>query len=218
MKKPVVIVIIGGLLLGCLGAGAYVYVSQKTSATVEVTGANVTPTPAMTLLTWDDPSGFTMKYPDTVTVNKHDEDQVNYAHVELSNPAHPGGIIVWVKDLPKNVTNTLSWGKMAATPSSAISFDTTLGGQPAQKILVSGAVKQQSVGIVYDGVVWSIEAALADEPYWQQVYDVITKSFAFKPLSGSDSAAESQPASSGGGAAAPAADTSSSVDEEEVLE
>lgn len=215
MKKPVIIIIAGGLTLGILGAGAYMYLVKKTVPDPAVIQVNVSPAPIQTLVTWDDPSGFTMQYPDDVSVNKHDEDQVNYAHVELSSSAHPGGIIVWVKDLPKNVTNTLSWGKMAATPSSAISFDTTLGGQPAQKILVSGAVKQQSVGVVYDGVVWSVEASLADEPYWQQVYDVITKTFAFKPIGGSNAASQPQTPSSGGDASM---DAGASADEEEVLE
>ncbi len=212
MKKPVVMILVGGLILGGIGAGAYLYFSPKSQNSVEVTGVNVIPTSAPTLLMWDDPSGFTMQYPDDVTVNKHEEDQVNYAHVEITNTAHPGGIIVWVKDLPKNVTNTITWGKVAATPSSAISFDTTLGGQPAQKILVSGAVKTQSVGLVYDNVAWSVEAVLADESYWQQVYDIVTQSFTFKPLAG---AAAGQ--SSGGGDDAPV-DAGVSVDEEEILE
>lgn len=207
-------ILVGGLILGVLGASVYMYFAKTSVPETAVIEVNVSPTPIETLVTWDDPSGFTMQYPDGITVNKHDEDQVNYAHVELSNPAHPGGIIVWVKDLPKHVTNTLTWGKMAATPSSAISFDTTLGGQPAQKILVSGAVKQQSVGVVYDGVAWSVEASLADEPYWQQVYDVIAKSFTFKPVGGSG-ASDTQTPSSGGDTSV---DVGASADEEEVLE
>lgn len=210
MKKPVVFVIVGGLLLGLLGAGVYMYFFQKnTTPTDVVTGdALPSPTPAMTLLSWDDPAGFTMQYPADVTVNKHEEDMVNYAHVELTHQAHPGSIVIWVKDLPKGVTNTVTWSKQAATPSSAISFDTTLGDQPAQKILVSQTPKTMSVGAVYDGVLWTVEATLADDVYWQRVYDAITQSFVFKPVAG-------QPQSAG--AALPAANDYA-VDEEEVLE
>jgi len=136
----------------------------------------------------------------------------NYAHVELTSVTHPGSVTVWVKDLPKGMTDTVSWGKLAATPSSAISFDTILGGQSAQKILVSGKPKTTSVGVVYDGVLWIVEATLIDDVYWQHVYDTITQSFTFKPLA-SDGQAP--------GGAASADDTSASdisVDEEEVLE
>jgi len=202
MKKPVVRIILGGLLLGLLGAGAYLYFS-KNSQSPDITGASPTPTVAPKLVTWDDPAGFTMQYPEGLTFNKHDEDKVNYAHVELTDSNHPGSLIVWVKDLPKGIADTASWGKKVATPSSALSFDTTLGIQPAQKILVSAPTKTVTVGVVWDGVLWYIEANLTDEPYWQSVYDTVVNSFTFKPL-------PTAPAGSGSGG-----DT---VDEEEILE
>lgn len=208
MKKPLIFIVIGGLVLGLIGAGVYLYFSQKTNSPAEVVVPSVSPTPAFTLISWDDPAGFAMQYPDDVVINKHEEDVINYAHIELTSPSHPGGVTVWVKDLPKSVTNTVSWGKLAATPSSAISFDTTLGGQPAQKILVSGTPKTVSVGVVYDGVLWTIEAALADDVYWQRVYDAVVQSFVFKPIAGQ--------ASDEGAQSAPASDYA--VDEEEVLE
>lgn len=210
MKKPIIFVVVGGLLLGLLGAGIYIYVSPKNTTSVDVRAdsALLTPTPAMTLLTWDDPAGFTMQYPADVNVNTHEEDVVNYAHVELTSTTHPGSVVLWVKDLPKGVTNTVAWGKQAATPSSAISFDTTLGDQPAQKVLISQAPKTTRVGVVYDGVLWIVEATLTDDVYWQRVYDVITKSFAFKPIAG-----KTQPL----GVDEPSGDMNV-ADEEEILE
>ena len=208
MKKPLIFIVIGGLVLGLIGAGVYLYFSQKKNSPAEVVVPSVSPTPAFTLLSWDDPAGFTMQYPDDVVINKYEEDVVNYAHVELTNVSHPGSVTIWVKDLPKSVTNTVSWGKLAATPSSAISFDTTVGGQPAQKILVSDTPKTVSVGVVYDGVLWTIEATLADDVYWQRVYDAVVQSFVFKPIAGQ--------ASDEGAQSAPVSDYA--VDEEEVLE
>ncbi len=206
MNKPLVLIIIGGVLLGGLGAGAYLYTSRITSAPSPVSETpNVTPTLAPTMITWDDPAGFTLSYPDGLQVNKHDEDKENYAHVEFTDTKHPGRVIVWVKDLPRKVTDTVSWGKLIAT-SSAISFDTTLGGKPAQKVLISQPQKTMMTGIVYDGVLWYIEADLVDEPYWRSVFDSLSSTFAFKPIE------ESAPAA----AAPPASETS--VDEEEVLE
>ena len=210
MKKPLVLIIIGGLLLGSVGAGAYIYFfkSSRMSKPQDITGVMVTPTAAPQLLTWDDPAGFTMQYPEGLTVNKHDEDMVNYAHVELTDGAHPGNVIIWVKDIPSGVTDTASWGKKASTPSSAISFDTMLAGQSAQKILVSSPEKIVSVGVIYDGVLWYIEAKLTDEPYWQSVFDGVIQSFTFKPTT----------PQAAGGTVSSGSVNDSAVDEEEVLE
>lgn len=211
VKKFVAFIIIGGLVLGSIGAGAYLYFSgtgRVTKAPIVSGSLILTPTIVSKLVTWDDPAGFTMQYPDGLTFNKHDEDTVNYAHVELTDSVHPGGLIVWVKDVPGGVTDTASWGKKASLPSTAISFDTTLAGQSAQKILVSSPEKVVSVGVVYDGVLWYIEAKLTDEPYWQSVYDGVVQSFTFKPVS-------SQGA---GNTTANPAGNDSVADEEEVLE
>lgn len=208
MKKPLVLIIVGGLLLGLSGAGAYLYYSKNNGVVISPAGTDVTPMPTPKLLMWDDPAGFTMQYPEGLTLNKHDEDTVNYAHVELTDSAHPGNLIIWVKDTPKGITDTASWGKKAATPSSAISFETMLAGQSAQKILVSSPEKIVTVGTVYDGVLWYIEAKLTDEPYWQSMYDGVVQTFTFKPIA-------SQAAS---GAAANSGVGQSAVDEEEVLE
>jgi hypothetical protein len=210
--KYVLIILLGGLVLGGIGAGAYlVYSDRMEKKSSSISQALVpTPTNAPQLADWDDPAGFTMKYPKEVTLNKHDEDKINYAHIELTNSSHPGGLIVWVTDLPRGVTDTVLWGKKMATPSTALSFDTTLGGQQAKKILNSGPPKTATVGVVYDGVLWYIEALIGSEPYWQSVFDSVTGSFTFKPL----------PTSAAGGAGA-AIDTSVSdysADEEEILE
>ena len=211
MKKTFVFILIGGLVIGGIGAGAYLYVSNPARSTKpgEVAGkAEMTPTPTPKLVPWDDPAGFTMQYPEGLTLNKHEEDVVNYAHVELTDAAHPGGLIVWVKDIPAGVTDTASWGKKAATPSSAISFDTILGSQSAQKILVSGPEKTVAVGVVYDGVLWYVESKLTDEQYWQSVFDAVVQSFTFKPVT---------PQAGNGNQAGGGANTGV-TEEEEVLE
>lgn len=211
MKKPWIFILVGGLLLGGLGAGTYLYFasSGSRSASPEIGGVAISPTPAPSLITWDDPAGFTIQYPEHLVFNKHDEDKVNYAHLEFTDPSHAGALYVWVTDLPVGISDTASWGKKMSTPSSAISFETSLAGQSAQKILVSGPEKKVTVGVVYDGLLWYIEAKLTDESYWQGVYDTIVQSFTFKPLA-------SEQGQAGGGV--PAAANDSAVEEEEVLE
>lgn len=210
MRRPLVLILLGGLALGIVGAGAYLFLSPKQDAPAIVVSQTPTPTPTVHLLSWNDPAGFTVQYPQDLTVNKHDEDTENYAHVEFTHEKHPGSLIIWVKDLPKGVADTLAWGKSASTPSSALSFDTTLGGKQAQKILVSGTPTVTQIGVVYDGVLWVVEGIATDEPYWQSVFDTVINSFAFTPLPQQTTGAEKT------GGSAPAEEAS--YDEEEVLE
>lgn len=205
--KRIVIFLFLALVLGGGGAGAYLYYSNTSASPISPKGedaAMVEPTPTPKLVTWDDPSGFTTSYPEGLAVDKHDEDTEHYAHVEFTDPKHPGRLVIWVKDLPKGVTDTTSWGKKISASPSAILFETTLGGKPAQKVLTSSPAKTVSVGVVYDGVLWIVESELTDSDYWQSIHDSVTGAFAFKPTT-------SEPA-------AGAAPVEQSFDEEEVLE
>jgi hypothetical protein len=214
MKKAL---IIGGIILVTLGigAGAYMYMNRSASDTVspQSADASVSPTAAPKMLTWSDPAGFTFTYPDTVSLNKHDEDQVNYAHVELTNTGHPGNIIVWVKDVPPGVTTTASWVTKDASLSAGLLFDTTLGGQPAKQIIITSPQKREVTGAVYDGALFYIETFPGTDTYWKDIATDLTKSFAFQPVQDS-SAASSQGAAASSGSA----DGEPAVDEEEVLQ
>lgn len=175
-----------------LGTGG-VYLAQKKS-TVISPGESVSPTPApkVELATWNDESGFSFQYPKNLSVNKHEEDNENYAHVELTNADHPGKIIVWVKDAPK------IW-----PPTGGTTLDTMLGGLAAKKILTAAPVRMLTVGTVSEGLLFSVEATLTDSEYWTGVHDTITNSFTFTQ----DTSAPAAGQSSG-----------DSVDEEEVVE
>ena len=45
-------------------------------------------------------AGFSFSYPEGLTVDKHDEDQENYAHIEMTLKDTLGNVIVWAKDAP----------------------------------------------------------------------------------------------------------------------
>lgn len=207
MKKGWMIVV-GGLLIGLIGAGVYLYISQNTSV-VSPKGAegDVTPTPG-TMLTWNDPAGFTLTYPEGLSVNKHDEDTLNYAHVEFTAPGKSGSVVVWVKDIPKGVTDTSTWVKKDPAVSAGTAFDTTLGGQPAQKVLLANSPKKQIVGSIFDDALFYVETILDADNYWQTTTNQMLQSFTFKPINIT--------VSNPGTGSAP--DDSSAVDEEEILQ
>jgi len=180
------------VVLGVVVAGVFVFSQKNTKVISPGKVVIVTPTPAVEMTTWDDPAGFSFQYPKNLSVNKHEEDPDNYAHVELTNRDHPGNIIVWASDVSS------AW-----PPKGGTSIDTTLGGLAAKKILISTPSAKLIVGAVSEGLVFKIEGTLTDKQYWQTVEDGIVKSFTFTPDSSS---------------AASNTDAAASIDEEEVVQ
>jgi hypothetical protein len=203
-RRPVIIIILAGLFLGI--AGAVIYVKKTNDENkYKQSEPQQTNTSAVQqkFLTWDDPAGFTFRYPDDLAVDKHDEDTENYAHVELTHPAHPGNIIVWAKDTTAGTVD--AWLTANREFSAGSSIDTTLGGNPAKKILLESP-KRIIVAALDADVVVTVEALLSD-PYWSSVTDSLVEAFAFVPLP----AEEESPAGAEAGGAG-------TYDEEEVLE
>ena len=195
------------LILVGVGAGIYVLQSQGKQGTSPLT--QIVPIIFNKLLTWDDPAGFTFEYPEDLVIDKHDEDQENYAHVELTHREHPGRVIVWAKDLPTNkkgvpVADAGEWVSSSAQFANANVLDSRLGGQPGKKILVNMSPRTLVVGTIYDDVLWYIEGDNLDDEFWSKAYETITTTFAFKPLP-----REGADTQSDGGVV---------VDEEEVIE
>lgn len=193
------------MVLAVTGAGGIYFFQKKPPVITPGEVVIPTPTPNIELTTWTDEAGFSFKYPKDLSVNKHEEDPDNYAHVELTHNAHPGKIIVWVSDLPKGVINLATWTKLSSFAGASV-IDTTLGGEPAKKILASAPVKMLSVGTISDNLLFNVEATLTDNEYWAGVHDTIVGSFVFTDAS------DSAPSSGG---AAPAGEA---ADEEEILE
>ena len=205
MKKPIVIgsiVFAGCVILAVLFVFRTKFVTKTSEQTVIPT-ATVAPKESSL---WEDPAGFSFKYPSDMTVNKHDEDTKNYAHVELTSTGHSGNIIIWVKDTAYQTI--AAWVKGDSTVRTAPSVDTSLGGKEAKKIIVSGTSKKMITGAIDVDVLVTVEADMqTDESYWTDVYTGIIQTFAFTDTgTTSDTGADT------------GIDYSSQADEEEVLE
>ncbi|MBI2405018.1 hypothetical protein HYV22_02460 [Candidatus Gottesmanbacteria bacterium] len=178
MQKRFVFIAVLGIVALAAGTGLLIF-SKKTviQPPTSIETAPM-PTPAVKLLTWDDPAGFTFSYPEGLTVNKHDEDQENYAHVELTNTDHPGSLIVWAKDTL--AADVVAWVRTEKQFAGATILDTTLGNQPAKKIVFPP--NKLIIGTIYDELLFTIDAMLEDKTYWTQVQDAVVNSFAFKQV------------------------------------
>lgn len=206
MKKLGVPILVGLLIGGIVSAG-YLWWIRGKPAPVEQSAA---PTPApVQLLMWTDPNGFSFQYPDGLSINKHDEDKENYAHLEFTHPDHPGKLIVWGKDPAKGVSDLATWVKNEKRFTGASILDTELGSQVGKKVMIEGVNRMLIVGTVYDGIVWTVEATLEDAQFWTSVHTTTADSFKFVPVKTPSSEATSEPV--------PVVDDVA-VDEEEVVE
>lgn len=199
MKKSVLIAIAVGVFVGILGVSAYLWM-KKTRETVPppITGQEQT---QVKLLDWKDPAGFTFQYPEGVTIDKHDEDIENYSHVEMTNPINSGRLVIWAKDT--TAADATAWVKTEKSFRDASIVDTTLGNQPAKKILITTPTKKVVVGTIFDEILWFIEIEPGEGDYWQKTLDTVAGSFTFTPLPGESEASGYEEVA---------------VDEEEVIE
>jgi len=181
-----------------------IFFQKKVQKTTEV---NASPTTKEDVVTWDDPAGFSFQYPKGLTVDKHDEDTENYAHVELTNADHKGRVIVWAKDT--TATTIAQWLKSEKGLKDTTSIDTTLGGNEAKKIIVKEPKKKQITATLDEDIVVIVETELDDEEFWQRVNDTIVGSFSFSTSKKDETA---------GGASAANEEPPAEADEEESIE
>lgn len=211
-QKRVIIIVSIVIILTLIGIVGKIALGKKSNipVTQEKPLASLSQI-AQNFLTWKDDLGFSFDYPEEAVVNKHDEDQDNYAHVELTHKDHPGSLIVWAKDPPKSktgklVTSAEEWIAIQTELKDALVIDTNWGGQKAKKVKVNGLKPKLLVVAYYDGLIYYIEVDLVDSDYWSAVSDKVISTFSFSP--------KKETAGEGG------ADNgdSGSVDEEEVVE
>jgi len=136
----------------------------------------------MELATWTDSAGFTFRYYAELAVDTHTEDEKNYAHLEFKSTTHSGSLLVWAKDT--SAVDVSSWVNTDSALKDAPNLDTTLGGLPAKKIILSGPVKNRIVGAVTDGILFTVESTSSADPYWQNMYDTVVRTFVFTDQSG----------------------------------
>jgi hypothetical protein len=174
MNKKIVFSV--GLIIILIVAGVYIFIIKPRQVTPlsQIVPAQPTTKPQVETAQWIDQSEFRFDYPKNLTVNPHEEDQINYAHVELTDAQHPGRITVWTKDTNSKTID--EWWK-AQTYDGVI--DTTLGGEPAKKVLIPETPSKILTSAIRNGYLYQVEVELADEPYWNDIYNQIISSFTF---------------------------------------
>lgn len=174
MKKSILLgLAVGGVIFVVIFA---VLLSNRKDNAQEKSSV-ITPEPTripVALATWKDPVGFTFQYPEGLTINKHDEDKDNYAHVELTDANYPGSVIVWLKDIPK-----------IKDKENGTILDTKLGAADGKKILIASPERKLYITALYDDLLYMVEATPGEDGYWQDVFDTVTRSFVLHPVNAS---------------------------------
>lgn len=206
MRKIGLIVIVFVGVVASVTTGVY-YWQAKTFDTKVIDGAreqSPTPTPEE-LVVWKDQAGFMFEHPKSLVSDIHEEDQINYAHIELTHASYPGRIIIRASDTSAADVN--AWVKTQKAWADATLFDTSFAGLDGIKLLLTTPVKKVITAVVSDAIVFYVEGEFDQSDFWTTTYETITSTFA---LTGDPSAT-----------AAPAGQPSSGeefIDEEEVLE
>lgn len=195
----VVISVIGGLL----------WFRSKKTATVAVPSveetSGITPTRAQTnLLTWNDPAGFTFQYQPGIKINKHEEDNENYSHLDLFLDSKEGSVKILASDTKYKTIEEWATKDKRNSQAGVQRTEATLSGKPAMKITdAQGMI----IGTIDEGILFTIELTPDKEGFWQKVFDQTVSSFTLVY----PTAAPSSQGSSAGS-------SSNVVEEEEVIE
>lgn len=207
-KKTILMILSIAVISGATIGGGYYLSHAKTKVVSPLSlQASVSATPIQEeLTTWEDPSEFSFVYPKGLKLNQHDEDKINYAHLELTSDTHPGRIIFWAKD-----TNEISIDNWAKKNDAKGALDTTLGDEKAKKILITDPSQKIITSALHNGYLYQAEGEMGDD-YWKKVYGDVLASYKFtstKPSKNTESVDDSSTSSD---------DSQSSYDEEETIQ
>lgn len=171
-KRKIIIIFVA--VVSLFAAVTSVLLFSKREANIVSPALTPTPTEVLNFKTWKDQAQFSFDYPENITLNPHEEDKENYAHVELTSDSHPGRIIIWVKDT--NAADIESWAKSEKAQNI---LDSTIGGLPAKKILIGEQTKKVTLSTINYGYLYQVESELIDFDFWNNIFDKITSSFSF---------------------------------------
>ena len=189
------ILVIGGVafLFAFLVVGFFLLKQKPSGSLVFPSGKRISLTPTevpLKMTAWKDPLGFTFPYPKEVKLDPHDEDQENYAHVELTNATHSGNIIVWAKDT--EFSSIEDWVNDDPMATSASVLDATLAGVSAKKLYFAQPVKKLVTATIYDELLFLIEMVPDSGTFWGKIYDDLLKGFSFGTMAGSSEGLEGE--------------------------
>lgn len=189
MDKRMIGLLFGIIVFLALGTGLFITSKRTSSPPSEKTGeTEKVKLPSPTLKGYTDSSGFTLNYPDNLSLlNSDTKDNNTYADIQLSAKDVLGKMHIRIID---SKYSSVSQFFQENASSSAKLKDVKLGTLAASQIQAKDRVLLAALD---KGVLFTVEVLPeAQEDYWANVYSTILTSFSFNPQSQST-------ATSGGG-------------------
>lgn len=161
-----------------LAFGIYLFYSNKKTSLVapivQQPAKAITPSDSLTQYT--DPVGFTLSYPDNLSITKRDiEDQSTYADIQLSSKNVSGSLSLKITDSKFSTLN--AWVK-ANTDNPKNAKEAKLGSLKAEEIRLNDRLL---LGALDQGILFTIEVPLIEEKFWSKVYTKVLANFSFAP-------------------------------------
>lgn len=177
MKKEIVL----GLGLAALvGIGIFLLnpSNQKDSLVIPLTNQleqTKKILPSETLIDYQDPSGFTLSYPDNLSITKNDiEDENTYADIDLTTKGVNGSLSLKISDSKfKTIEEWLNLNKEAAIQPPK---EVKLGSLTGMEVKLNDRLL---LGVLDKGVFFDIEIPLVEEDFWMKVFEKVLVSFSF---------------------------------------
>lgn len=123
---------------------------------------SITPFPTTKVesnLIYKDPLGYSFSYPESLKIDNHPEDNINYSNVEVFTKDQTGRVKILVSDVGFSDIN--SWVKSNADLKSANLLDSKLGSLDAKKAYVD-ATKKIVIATIWDGMLLKMEVMPSD--------------------------------------------------------
>lgn len=128
---------------------------------------------------WQDSAGFAFEYPKEVDINAHPEDEVNYAHLELTKDDKKGRLVVIVND--SEYTDIGEWLEKDESVKGGNGLETAIASVSARRVSLDNK-REIAAFIDWDQVIYTIDNQGEGEEYWGQIYTRILASFKLIPL------------------------------------
>ncbi len=127
--------------------------------------------PSETLKEYTDPSGFTLSYPDNLSLTKKDiTDESTYADIQLTSKEVSGSLNLKISD--SKFTTLEDWLKLnRGTPK-----EVQLGSLKGMEVITQDRLL---LGALDNGVFFNIEMPLVEKDFWMKVYNKVLTNFSF---------------------------------------
>lgn len=131
-----------------------------------------------TFKVYTDPSGFSFSYPDNLSLlNNEIEDKNTYADILLSANGINGSLILKIAD--SKFKSIDEWVKANLTGSDSPK-EVKLGSLKALEIKLNDRLL---LGVLDQGVLFTIEMPLVEEDFWMKIYNKMLADFSFGNVS-----------------------------------